>query len=115
MERDPRDKWSIAAIKYANHTAGMHFFERATMRFFDSRVLRHVYQGPGGIYFITSEQFHGSDGRSEPRKYTVREFNPITGDCFTAGDYHHFGTLSKEQARHDARVMARTAKIVAVV
>jgi len=70
---------TLAEIRAANKAAGFYFFEPATLRFFDSRILRAVYQGPGGVYFITSEQFHGSGGYTAPRKHTVRKFNPETG------------------------------------
>ena len=38
-------------VKAANREAGRHFFDPATMRFFNSRVHRAVY---GGRYFVTS-------------------------------------------------------------
>lgn len=55
-----------------------HFFDEDTMRFFDSRILPEVYEGYGGIYFITSEKFH-----TDPRNYTVRRFFPDTGEIQT--------------------------------
>ena len=76
--------YDIDDIKMTNHSAGLHFFEPAAMRFFDSRCGRTVYQGPGGVYFVTSEQFHGSNGYSDGRKYTVRQFDPKTGKVETA-------------------------------
>lgn len=66
--------WTIEKIKAANSEAGRYFFQPEAMRFFKSRVLSTVFEGPGGIYFITSEQF-----KEEPRAYTVRVFNPKTG------------------------------------
>ena len=74
--------YDIDDIKRINRYKGGHFFEPKTMRFFDSRVLSTVYQGPGGVYFLTSERFHGSTVTG-PRLYTVRYFNPETGDCGT--------------------------------
>ena len=50
---------------------GRHFFDRAAMRFFRSRLPEHGYEGPGGVYFVTSEQFEYK-GRKDPRGYTVR-------------------------------------------
>ena len=52
-----------------------HFFGRTTMRFFNSRILSAVYQGPGGIFFVTSERFD-----ELPRHYTVRRFFPDQND-----------------------------------
>jgi hypothetical protein len=94
---------TIAEIKQANYAAGQHFFERSTMRFFSSTVLPYVYNGPGGIFFVTSEQFHGSQG-SAPRRYTVRQFMPETAEIKTFGP---FNKLDKERARKLARTAAR--------
>lgn len=90
-------------IKYANRTAGHYYFERSTMRFFNSRVLSRVYEGPGGVYFVTSEQFHGSSGVSKPRRYTVRKFHPDTADISTFGP---FNELSRDRAMRAARIAA---------
>lgn len=75
-------------IETANLDAGMYFFEGATKRFFQSRIGRHVYQGPGGYYFVTSERFRGSDGRQHPRRFTVRRFDPATADIATVGEFN---------------------------
>jgi hypothetical protein len=65
----------IQEIENANRRAGLHFFDSDTLKFFSSRVDYMVYSGAGGIFFVTSEKFRSSRG-SEPRAYTVREFNP---------------------------------------
>jgi hypothetical protein len=66
---------------------GRHFFDRSTMRFFNSRMPRTGYKGPGGIYFVTSEQFVPSSGPAHPRKFTVRQLvGP--GDIKTVGDFN---------------------------
>lgn len=95
---------TIREIKQANAAAGFHFFDRTTMRFFHSRVEGRTYEGPGGIYFITSEQFHGSIS-SEPRKYTVRRFYPKTGDIDTVGKFNEI--VTRLDARLDARLLAK--------
>ena len=80
-------RWTITMIRAANALAGAHFFERATMRFFRSQVLRTVYQGPGGIFFVTSEEppYGG-------RRYTVRRFDPTDpSDIETFGDFCELG------------------------
>jgi hypothetical protein len=56
---------TIEQMKRANEQAGLHFFDRDTMRFFRSRVAPGIYSGR---VFITSEQFDASS----PRLYTVR-------------------------------------------
>ena len=79
--------WTIDAIKSANRVRGMFFFDPDTMRFFASRVLSEVYQGPGGVYFVTSERPpHGA------RHYTVRRFEPPTGRVSTASGFGHYAS-----------------------
>ena len=80
--------WSIGAIREANRAAGRYFFEPDTMRFFASKVLSHVYQGDGGVFFVTSERRAGGS-----RKYSVRRFNPATSDVTTVGGFNDL-TLS---------------------
>ncbi len=97
---------TITEIKQRNRAAGFYFFEPATMRFFDSRVVPGTYTSKNGelVYFITSEQFHGSAG-SEPRKFTVRQFNIKTADIDTPGQFNDIRDLSS--ARTAARLLAR--------
>lgn len=97
-------KWTISEIRAANKAAGHYFFERATMRAFNSVVYPNVYQGSGGIYFITSEQFQDGRGYKGPRLYKVRRFNvdgDITNDPLKK-DFHF-----KDDARIAARMAAR--------
>ncbi len=79
-------------VKAANREAGRHFFDPATMRFFNSRVHRAVY---GGRYFVTSERYSVESGR----RYTVREILP-DGDIETVGDFQQYATAA--QARKAA-------------
>lgn len=97
--------YDIDDIKMLNKSAGLHFFDPETMRFFDSRTGRTVYQGPGGVYFITSERFHGSNGYSEPRRYTVREFDPKTGKVETYSK-NPFNKMTRYEATGYAQNLA---------
>jgi len=82
---------TIAEIKRANKALGHNFFERSTMRFFDSKI---VTTSPvNGRYFITSEQFHGSAGYTAPRAYTVRRAND-DGSVDTVGPFNEYPTIS---------------------
>jgi hypothetical protein len=90
-------KLTIGDIK-AKHTG--YFFDSSAMRFFRSRVLGEVYQGPGGVYFVTSEQYN----YDSPRLYTVRRFIKETGDVRTVGD---FNALSKSAAQSKAYRLAK--------
>ena len=98
-------RYTVSDIKAANKAAGQFFFERSAMRFFDSRIERGgPYCGPAGVFFVTSEQFHGSQG-SAPRKYTVRQFDPTTGSVDTPGKFNDILYLG--DARDEARKAAR--------
>lgn len=92
-------------IKSAAKAAGSHYFDRSTMRFFRSRVLPTVFHGPGGCYFVTSEQFTSST-TTAPRRYTVRKFDVQTANIDTVGQ---FNTLTRYQALKQARELAAKA------
>ena len=96
----PAKKYNLPEIKAANKAAGQHFFERGATRFFNSSYLPTVYSGPGGYYFITGEQF---DHRS-PVAYTVRSFDPATGEVDTAGE---FNKCERAEARANAKQYAQ--------
>jgi hypothetical protein len=97
--------WTMDAIREANAKSGHYWFSPDTMRFFSSRVGETVYQGAGGIFFVSSEQFTGLTGEKKPRSYTVRRFNPETGDVGTALGVE-FNTLTRSQAVSLARKFA---------
>jgi hypothetical protein len=59
------------ALRLAVTNHGSHFFDRATMRFFSSRLCMVLPRCTGGaVWFVTSEQ-----GPYGPRLYTVRRWN----------------------------------------
>ena len=60
---------------------GFHWFDPDTMRFFRTRLPRHGYRGPGGTYFVSSEQ-----GPLMPREYTVRRLVGL-GRIETVGEF----------------------------
>lgn len=54
-----------------------HFFDRGSMRFFNSRVGEYAYaDGDGGAYFVTSERMD----MQHPRQFSVRHFDSQFGD-----------------------------------
>lgn len=100
-------KWTIADIRRRNKAAGNYFFDRAAMKFFLSRIDRQVYEGPGGIFFVTSEQYEDSYGnRPFPRGYTVHEFDPISSDIGDLGDFNKIQDL--QTARGLAKKYAKS-------
>jgi len=96
--------WNIARIKQTNAERGFHFFDLSTMRFFRSRVLSETFPGEQDVYFVTNEQFVGSE-YTAPRKYTVRSFNPESGDIRTVKP---FNELTCSKALRIARDLGQT-------
>lgn len=93
--------WTIARIREECRERGNPWFQPGTMKFFRSRIGRRVYQGPGGIYFTTSEQF----GDNHPRLYSVRQFEPGRCRISKHGDFQGHGTESA--ARNAAKLAAQ--------
>lgn len=88
--------YSIQEIKQANKEAGQFFFSPDTMKFFASKIINQVWDGPNGVFFITSEK----NGFDDPeRVYTIRKFEPETANIRTVGD--KFTTLN--QAKKEAQ------------
>ena len=88
-------------VKQANEQAGYYFFSPGANRFFSSRAGQLLYKGPGGMFFVTSEQFD----HDSPRNFTVREFNPENGNVNTA-DANKFNEGTRYQAHKLAKELA---------
>lgn len=91
---------TIVEVKEANKQSGNHFFDRATMRFFNSRIESRLY---GGKYFVTSERF----SPELRRRYTVREATE-NGNVKTVNGFQGCKTL--EDARGQCRQLAKEAR-----
>ncbi len=61
--------------EYARLFPEGHWFDRGSMQFFATRLPKVAFKGPGGTFFVTSEQFESPRGNG-PRNYTVRQFKP---------------------------------------
>lgn len=94
-------KWTVNAIKDAMRAAGSHWFDPDTMRCFGTVVLPTVYQGPGGVYFVTKDDQYR---RELPKRYTVRKYNPVDNDIDTVGELNAHATA--DDAKQEARRMA---------
>jgi len=92
--------WDIRKVESAHRRKGGFFFEPSSKRFFRSRIGADTFEGPGGVYFTTSEQFVSSRGDRGPRRYTVRYFRPDSADVGTFGEFQ--GYASSVAARHAA-------------
>ncbi|MCL4204621.1 MAG: hypothetical protein KJ000_19205 [Pirellulaceae bacterium] len=93
--------YTINAIQEEMTQAGSHWWDKDTMRFFRTRVSEQVYQGPGGIYFVTSEK-----NGDEPRAYSVRQYQPSRQHVDTIGK---FNEMSRDQAHREAKRLASTS------
>jgi hypothetical protein len=77
---------------------GRHWFDRGTMSFFGTRLPRTGRRGPGGTYFVTSEQPPHGD-----RRWSVRKLvGP--GEIETVGE---FCAMTKAQAEMLAKRLAQ--------
>lgn len=99
LTRFEAKKWRMSDIRQANKASGHHFFDRPTLQFFNSRVERGPYQGPGGIFFVTSEKY-------DRRVYNVRKFYPESGRVKTANGKLDWYT-SLDDARDAAKELAK--------
>lgn len=78
---------TISEVKKANKEIGQFFFEKATMRFFNSRIESGILKGR---FFITSERFN----EDTPRLFTLREVKP-DGEVETLGEFQEFTTIQE--------------------
>jgi len=100
---------TIHEIKQRNRERGHYFFEPASMRFFRSRVGSWTLRGEDDrVYFVTSEQFVGSDRHPHARRYTVRAME-ADGVVNTVGEFQAFATL--REAKRAAQVIAKKGVI----
>lgn len=87
---------TITQIKIANKNAGFHFFDRKTLKFFNSKVESRVIRGN---LFITSERFDATT----PRRFTVRAAM-VTGAIKTVGGCMQHATL--ESAKEACKALS---------
>jgi hypothetical protein len=92
--------YTINTIQQEMNDSGSHWWDRDTMRSFRCRVGDQVYQGPGGIYFVTSEK-GPYDGAK--RRYTVRQYMPGRKSVETVGE---FCAMTRDQAHRMAGKLA---------
>lgn len=76
---------TMAELKATNQARGNNWFDRATMKFWKSRIHGGIR---GGKYFITSER----DFRDITRFYSIREASE-DGDIKTVGEFQAYRSL----------------------
>lgn len=77
---------TMSDVRTKNKEAGFLFFDKDTMKFWDSKVETGLYRG---TYFITSEK---NAIAGKPRQYTIRQALK-TGDIITVGRGREYSTL----------------------
>lgn len=92
--------WTINGIKEASRAAGSHWFDPDTMRSFGTKVLPTVYQGEGGIFFVTEDDQYR---RELPRLCTVRKWEPANASIGTASE---LASMTRKAAMKLARALA---------
>ncbi len=75
---------NIAELRAANKAINHHWFDRETIRFFNSKIESKLH---GGVYFVTSERFD-----NEAKKFAIRKANP-DGSVSTIGKMRDYATL----------------------
>jgi hypothetical protein len=86
---------TIEQAKRAVRSAGGHWFDAETLRFFGSRIGGTVYSVPDGCLFVSSEHT-GFDRQG--RAYSVRYVSDA-GEVDTVGDFLQYRT---REAAHSA-------------
>jgi hypothetical protein len=92
---------TITEIKNASKENGGFFFDKGTMKFFNSRIGKKVYYGK---YFITSERYDDSC----PRKYTVRICND-DGSIDSVSTFQQFSSIKEAEKWMTAHAYDRPA------
>lgn len=96
METTERKFDDIAHVKAANRNLGHHFFERDTMRFFQTRIGSTLH---GGRLFVTSERddSYGAPAWDGQRRYTIRRANS-DGSIHTVSGFGEYATSAAANA-----------------
>jgi hypothetical protein len=84
---------NMQTIRQANADANGHWFDRDTIRFFNSRVLDSslTYVCGNHAFFVTSERYSSST----PRLFSVRKFTADTGMVTTEGAFQGYPTRAQ--------------------
>jgi hypothetical protein len=93
---------SMADVRRANAESGGHWFEKSSMRFFNSRIETGIVRcgsvGEGQAQRYTRARFVSSEqGPDNRRAYTIREAQP-NGDIDTVGEFQQYKTMRAAKA-----------------
>lgn len=93
-------KWTVNAIQAAMRSRGSHWWDPDTMRMFGTKPVGPVYQGPGGVFFVTRDGASFNWRETGNTGYTVRRFNADEADIDTIGE------IAGHKHSHDAKAEA---------
>ena len=101
--------WTMAEIRAANAAAGRLWFDRGAMRYWGTRLHGEPVSGPGGTYFLTSDDTIHRDRRH----YNIRQFGQYgAGDIGTASEFnapeHAVDVTTPAEMRRRMRELAWT-------
>lgn len=77
---------------YFSHQPNGHWFDAASMKFFNTKTPASAYETKLGVLFVTSEV-----DPSGNKRYSVRRQH-VSGEISTIGDFHHFPTAAAARA-----------------
>jgi hypothetical protein len=91
--KSKREKIPMYVIKAKNYEIGHHWFDKDTLRFFNSKIPKEAIKKGNHAYFITSET-----NPSDKTAFTIRKADLKTGKIDTEGEFFKFETRSEAQA-----------------
>lgn len=91
--------WTTDGIRRANEAAGWAWFSEENVRLFNAEIDPEVYEGVGGVFFASSEKPPPEVKPGAPRRWTVRRFDPETGEILVHGSFYAY-------ERHEAHAIA---------
>ena len=104
---------TINDIQSQMRVRGSHWWDPDTMRFFRTRTVGPVFEGPGGIYFATSDRQY-----DDSRAYCVRRYDPTDRDISTVGEIGQYksrtGAIAKARKLAGKGATANDEPLIAV-
>lgn len=80
---------------------GSNWFSPGAKASFRSCWSAYAYDGPGGVFFVSSERFTSREYTGK-RLYSVRQYHPESGSISTVGQFQEFtnGKTAQRRARY---------------
>lgn len=88
--------YTLESIKVESLSKGSKFFSPEFKAAFKTRYSKRVAEGPGGVFFVTSEEIPTASGIPE-RRFAVRSYNPLSGDV---SDVSALGQYATDYSAH---------------